>query len=160
MLAMVCSRERVEYSQTAQMSFRELSVTRWVGICAIPALICSKWEFLNWAPIPESTESAAGFLNNIDRARSEVRMVLDCGNLAYIIPQHSTGIAVITNHVEVVLFFKDAHWLDQAFGKIIKLRNGSFVWSHWTLVFCAKFELVKSPEVTLSGLTGRKANNK
>ena len=24
-----------------------------MGICVIPALICSKWEFLNWGPMPE-----------------------------------------------------------------------------------------------------------
>ena len=53
-------------------------VPRDMGICGILALTCSKREFLNWAPIPETTESAALILELTVR---EVRMVLMVGIL-------------------------------------------------------------------------------
>ena len=93
-LSITCIASRVPYKlkQTPATGTQHLdtptpvSVPREVGICVTPALTCSKWEFVNWAPIPESTARVWNW---------------PCTNWewcswweSYVIPLHSAEIAV------------------------------------------------------------------
>ena len=112
-------------------------VPREVEICAIPALTCSKFEFLNWVQIPELTESAAQIWN-WPCTKWERCWLWE----SYVIPLHSTETAVsfMKKNVEVLFIFL-RNTLDQAFGIRVKLRSRTAVSCHCTLVFLCESKL-------------------
>ena len=93
----------------------------------IPALTCSKWEFLNWALIPE-------FWNwPCVKWDWEIREWCSLWE-SYVIPLHSRRNSCLLSHKHVEVLFdfsktksKSRHTRDQAFGLSLRLQFTNFI---------------------------------
>ena len=108
------------------MEWMQTVTPREVGISAIPVLTCSKWEFLNWAPIPECPKSAAWFWNWLCGWSEN-----GGGNVTLFLYIRRKQLSVITTNVEVWFYFSNWCTLDQAFGGKLKQRAAVCVTASW-----------------------------